>query len=75
LPGPAGPPGRNGIPGRPGAPGAPGFPGRLPAICEEVTQPPCIACPPGEPGPPGKIFFYKIKFNRKPSFTLTLYCF
>ncbi|CAK5039333.1 unnamed protein product [Meloidogyne enterolobii] len=55
LPGPAGPPGRNGIPGRPGAPGAPGFPGRLPAICEEVTQPPCIACPPGEPGPPGPL--------------------
>uniref|UniRef100_A0A915DA24 Nematode cuticle collagen N-terminal domain-containing protein n=1 Tax=Ditylenchus dipsaci TaxID=166011 RepID=A0A915DA24_9BILA len=53
LPGPPGLPGRNGIPGRPGAPGAPGFPGRPPAICEEVTEPPCIPCPPGEPGPPG----------------------
>ncbi|KAI6215524.1 Nematode cuticle collagen domain protein [Aphelenchoides besseyi] len=35
LPGPPGPPGRNGIPG------APGFPGRPPAVCEEITEPPC----------------------------------
>jgi hypothetical protein len=24
-----------------------GFPGRPPAVCEEITEPPCTPCPPG----------------------------